>query len=281
MLFFIHALMSLTLAGQSDRQSQYLELAQATLQNPVRTAELRAAVLSPHGVEAIRALFERSIAESLKLEGRMVTPELGGEAMLAGGRLDLVLYPDPVHTTIRSLVAFGRRPRDMLSYLEGTPEGQRLLENTGGLHALLYRLASENTPSARDIALLETIVANTVATHFKTWTTEPSIQARIIEQTDWRGRYVGFWHIHPPRAKEAGFQEGIEPSVADMRNAVELGQFLTIVFQPNGFDLYDLSRLAFLGREDLSEVERISYRSEDWGPHFLSRLRSAHGASTP
>ncbi|TDI38559.1 MAG: hypothetical protein E2P02_20270 [Acidobacteria bacterium] len=281
MLFLIQLLISLTHGGQSDRETQYLELAQATLQNPVSTAELRTAVLSPHGVEAIRSLFERSMAESLNFEDRMVTPELGGEAMLTEGRLELVLYPDPVHTAIRELVALGNRPREMLSYLEGTSEGRRLLENTGGLHALLYRLASESALSAKDLELLETIIANTVATYFKTWTTEPSIQVRMIEQTDWRGRYVGFWHIHPPRETGAGFQEGIEPSVADMRNAVELGQFLTIVFQPNGFDFYDLSRLAFLRREDLSEVERISYRSENWEPHFLSRLRVAQGASTP
>ena len=176
--------------------------------------------------------------------------------------------PDPVHTTIRELVALGNRPREMLSYLEGTSEGRRMLENTGGIHALLYRLASESTLGAKDLELLETIIANTVAIYFKTWTTEPAIQVRMIEQTDWRGRYVGFWHLHPPRTTGAGFQEGIEPSVADMRNAVELGQFLTIVFQPDGFDFYDLSRLAFLRREDLSEVERISYRFENWNLIF-------------
>ena len=98
MSFLTLVLMSLTLAGQRDRETQYLELAQATLRNPVSTAELRTAVLSPHGVEAIRSLFERSMAESLNFEGRMVTPELGGEAMITDGRLELVLYPDPVHS---------------------------------------------------------------------------------------------------------------------------------------------------------------------------------------
>ena len=282
MMFFVsHVFVAVAIAGQGDRQTQYLELAQATLRHPVSTAELRAAVLSPDGIEAIRALFERSIAESLELDGKMVAPEIGGEAMLVRGRLELVLYPDPVHATIRELVALGNRPRELLSFLESTPEGRRLLENTGGLHALLYRLAAETALTARDLGLLKTIVANTVAIHFKTWTTDPLIQARMIERTDWRGRYVGFWHTHPPRVTRAGFQEGIEPSVADLRNAIELGQFITIVFQPEGFDVYDLSRLARLGREDLSQTERISYRSENWGPHFLSRLRLAHGASTP
>jgi len=47
MSFLTLVLMSLTLAGQRDRETQYLELAQATLRNPVSTAELRTAVLSP------------------------------------------------------------------------------------------------------------------------------------------------------------------------------------------------------------------------------------------
>ncbi len=61
----------------------------------------------------------------------------------------------------------------------------------------------------------------------------------MIESTEWRGRYVGFWHIHPPRLSSRGFESGIEPSHEDLRNAVELGQFLTFVFQPDGFDAYD------------------------------------------
>jgi len=95
-------------ATQSAQKLRYLGLAEATLRDPITHGELRAAILSPEGVESIRALFERSIAESLAAEGTLVTPELGGEATLDEGKLTLVPYPDPVHPILREMVALRR-----------------------------------------------------------------------------------------------------------------------------------------------------------------------------
>lgn len=252
---------------------QYLELAQATLRQPITHDELRAAMLSPDGVETIRSLFERSVSESLVLEGKVVTPELGGEATLDEGRLVLVSYPDPIHPILREIMGLRGQPGRLLEFLQSTPDGQRLLESTGGLHALLYQL-SRQTPSEQQLAFLDRVASSAVATHFKTWSADPQIQARMIEATDWRGRYVGFWHIHPPRLLEDRFTVGIEPSVEDMTNAIELGQFLTLVFQPEGFDAYDLSPLARSRAPDLSRARVVSYRSADWKSHFEEVLRS-------
>jgi hypothetical protein len=99
----------------------------------------------------------------------------------------------------------------------------------------------------------------------------------MIEATDWRGRYVGFWHIHPPRLRGAEFVSGIEPSLEDMRNAIELGQFLTLVFQPDGFDAYDLSPLARTGVLSLARAQVVSYRSPDWKAHFEGAVRAKRG----
>lgn len=272
--------MLLLLQSPSERQAQYLALAEATLREPIRTKELRAAVLSAGGVATIRALFERSIAEGLVVDGAVVTPELGGESTMEHGRLRLIVYPDPVHPLIRELVSRADEPETLLAFLEGSAEGRFLLKNTGGLHALLYQFA-EGTASDGSRELLGSVIESTVATHFKTWTTDPLIQARMIERTEWRGRYVGFWHIHPPRMSRGSIAEGIEPSMADMRNAVELGQFLTIVFQPDGFDVYDLSPLRSNGRADLSRVVVVPYRDAGWRRHFEARFRRAHGSSTP
>ncbi|HSF18168.1 MAG TPA: hypothetical protein VLK65_21720 [Vicinamibacteria bacterium] len=271
-LVLMMMLASAPLGTQSARLRQYLSLSEATLENPITLEELRGALLSPEGVATIRALFERSITEGLVLEGRLVTPELGGEATLDAAGLVLVDYPDPVHPLLREMVRLDTDPERLFELLQSSADGKRLLETTGGLHALLYQMSTK-APTDEQRKLLRQVVASAVATHFKTWSTEPLIQAKMIETTDWRGRYVGFWHIHPPRLQGADIAVGIEPSYADMSNAVELGQFLTIVFQPDGFDAYDLSPLARTGAPDLTRAQRISYRSPVWRSHFLERAR--------
>ena len=64
------------------------------------------------------------------------------------------------------------------------------------------------------------------------------------------------------------------PSFEDMQNAVTDGQFLTVCFQPDGFDLYDAAALAESGRPDLSRLEVTRYRSPAWLQHFAG-LHSA------
>lgn len=268
------------LSSQSAQQAEYLSLAAATLANPVTHSELSRAVLSTDGVAAIRALFEQSLAESLTVNGALVTPELGGESMLSDeGRLELVVYPDPIHPVVRELATRKDDPEELLKFLESSAEGRFLLKNTGGLNALLYQMTSSPTEAQRDV--LDDVIERTIAEHFKTWTTDPLIQAQMIEKTEWKGRYIGFWHIHPPRIKGASPTEGIEPSMADMRNAVDLGQFVTIVFQPDGFDVYDLSPLAALGHQDLSRALTIRYRSPAWKPHFAPHFLISEPSSTP
>lgn len=260
--------------GHAQGQGAYVELAQAALLNPVSHDEISDAVRSAEGVAGIRELFEHSIDHSLSVDATPVAPELGGESILEAGRIVWINYPDPLHPVVRESVVRKHDPAELLAFLESSEGGRWLLKNTGGVHALLYQMTT-TTPTGAQRELLDTIVGRMVAEHFKTWSTDAVIQARMIEQTEWRGRYVGFWHIHPPRLRVAASMEvleGIEPSMGDMENAVQLGQFLTIVFQPSGFDVYDLSPLARLGRVDLSRVEVIRYRSEQWRQHFDQKL---------
>jgi hypothetical protein len=258
----------------TDGERQYLSLAQATLRRPVLADELRQALLSPAGTESVRSLYARSVEDSLVIRGGVVTPELGGEATLDDGRLTFVSYPDPFHPILREMVHLQDEPAKLLEFLQSSEDGKEVLSTTGGLHALLYRISTK-TPSDSERTLLHSVVDSAVETRFKTWSADPEIQQRMIRSTEWRGRYVGFWHIHPPRASANGFAEGIEPSIEDMNNAITLGQFLTLVFQPDGFDAYDLSPLAISGRPELSRARVIRYRSEDWKSTFekLTRAR--------
>jgi hypothetical protein len=264
------------LEAQSARKKSYLGLAPATLRRPIQHDELRAAILSPSGVDRIRALFAQSVGEALIASGTLVTPELGGESTLDAGNLILVSYPDPVHPILREMVERKEEPARLLAFLESTPDGRDVLKGTGGLHALLYAM-SQQAPTEQQAALLDDVIASAVQSHFKTWRADPEIQARMIEATDWRGRYVGFWHIHPPRLRGEGFESGIEPSLEDMQNAIELGQFLTLVFQPDGFDVYDLSPLARTRVASLARALVVSYRSPDWKSHFEGVVRTKRG----
>ena len=186
-------------AGATDRVQQYLGLARATLERPITPAELEAAVLSPAGIEDIVALFQRSLASSLILEGSPVTPELGGEATLDRGRLRFVEYPDPLHPIVRRMVELKDDPKALLDFLSQSPRGRQLLKTTGGLHALLFQITRHPEPDDTRRRALDRVLASAVSIHFKTWSVDPEQQLAMIRQNDWQGRYVGFWHIHPPR----------------------------------------------------------------------------------
>jgi hypothetical protein len=260
-------LLAATPAVAQDRTRQYLGLAKATLEQPITPAELEAAVLSPAGVREIAALFDKSIAAGLMVGGGAVTPELGGEATLYRGQLRFVEYPDMLHPVIRRMLDLRSDPKALLDLLTGSVEGQHILSTTGGLHAHLFQMTTK-TSTDDQRRVLDQILAGAVAVHFKTWTVTPDLQQAMIEQHDWRGRYVGFWHIHPPAPTVVGFTQGFEPSMEDMKVAVEKGQFLTIVFQPDGFDVYDLEPLAAAGQPALSRARVIRYRSPDWKKRF-------------
>ena len=146
-----------------------------------------------------------------------------------------------------------------------------MLEKTGGLHALLYQMTTRPPTDAQRRAMAQ-VVLGAVDTHFKTWSVSPELQLEMIGQHEWRGRYVGFWHIHPPRQGAGRYAPGIEPSMEDMTIAVEKGQFLTIVFQPDGFDAYDLSPLAATRTPELSAPRVIPHRSAEWERRFRALL---------
>ena len=123
---------------------------------------------------------------------------------------------------------------------------ETVLAGTGGLHAVLFQMTTEAPTPARRRALDE-VLRGAVERHFKTWTASPEVQREGIERHEWRGRYVGFWHLHPPRITAGGYASGLEPSTEDLAIAVEQGQLLTLVFQPDGFDAYDLAPVSASG----------------------------------
>lgn len=256
-------------AAQSVRTRQYLGLAKATLEQPVTHRELKDALLSPAGVRDVAALFEKAITAGVIAGGAGVVPELGGEATLDRGALRLVQYPDPRHAIIRRMVELREDPQALLDFLTASADGQAILSSTGGLHAHLFHMTTKS-PTAEQRRVLDGILAGAVATHFKTWTVTPELQQEMIDRHDWRGRYVGFWHIHPPLRTNEGLAAGLEPSMEDMQIALEKQQLLTIVFHPDGFDAWDLEPLAKAGQANLQLAKVIRHRSPEWARRFAA-----------
>jgi hypothetical protein len=253
--------------AQVDRLQQYLGLAEATRAQPITPAELDAAVLSPAGIEDIAGLFESALAARLVTGGTPVTPELGGEATLDAGRLRFVTYPDPVHPVIRQMVGHADDPAAMLALLSASPEGRQVLAGAGGLHALLYQMTTElPTPAQR--RAMDEVLRGAVMRYFKTWTASPEVQLDAIGRHEWSGRYVGLWHLHPPRIASDGYAPGLEPSTEDLAIGVEKGQLLTLVFQPDGFDAYDLAPVSASGTAMLSQARVVRHRSPAWELRF-------------
>ena len=252
------------------RVQQYLGLARATLAQPIAPAELAGALLSPSTVEDVARMFEESLEAGVVVDGARVTPELGGEATLDDGAIRFAVYPDPLHAVVRRMLAVRDRPEALLTVLSQSAEGRQVLHTTGGLHALLHQMTTR-PPAEPQWRALDRVLQAAVATHFKTWNVTPETQRAAIARHDWRGRYVGFWHLHPPRIGRSGYEAGLEPSYEDAAIAGEKGQMLTLVFQPDGFDAYDLSPLAGAGAPDLSKARVIRHRSPGWAGRFRVR----------
>jgi hypothetical protein len=128
--------------------------------------------------------------------------------------------------------------------------------------------SAEGAASNLSLALA-TVVENAAAAYGL----DPEAQLMLIAHTDWCGRYVGRWHTHPPRDLGDAWAGGGEPSFEDMQNAVRDGQFLTLSFQPDGFDLYDAAPLSEAGRVDLSLLKVTRHRSPAWRVRF-ERIRA-------
>ena len=120
---------------------------------------------------------------------------------------------------------------------------------------------------------MDVVLRGAVERYFKTWTVSPEVQLENIGRHDWSGRYVGFWHLHPPRLAAGTYAPSLEPSPEDLAIALEKGQLLTFVFQPDGFDMYDLAPIAASGTAALSQARVVRHRSDAWESRFRRRVR--------
>ena len=120
------------------------------------------------------------------------------------------------------MVTLANDPAALLAFLSASPEGRQVLSGAGGLHALLYQMTTQPVTEAQRRAM-DVVLRGAVERYFKTWTVSPEVQLENIRRHDWGGRYVGFWHLHPPRLSAGAYAPSIEPSAGGPRHRAREG----------------------------------------------------------
>lgn len=253
------------------RLNQWHELA-APKDNPITHAQLRAAALSPGSIARIRAIFEGMIERGVRIGPKWLTPETGGEATL-DKELRLVEARDPRWSTVRDLVKVAGDPKAIAALCEARAAEVAQVDTHGLLKVAVARLRLGAPGSPQEVSRALLTVAQNAA---PTYSLGPEEQFALVTSSDWQGRYVGGWHTHAPHDANGDWVGGDVPSFEDMQNAIQYGQYLTLSFQPDGFDLYDAEAIGDAKRVDLSLLKVIRYRSSEWRTHFRNLRPSTH-----
>lgn len=253
------------------RLNQWHGLA-APKDDPITHAQLRAGALSPASIDRIRAIFEAMVERGVRIGPKWLTPETGGEATLDQD-LRLVEARDPRWSTIQDLVKVADDPKAIAALCEDRAAEVAQVDTHGLLKVAVARLRLGAPGSAEEVRRALLTVARNAA---PTYSLGPEEQFALVTGADWQGRYVGGWHTHAPHDVNGDWAGGDVPSFEDMQNAIQYGQYLTLSFQPDGFDLYDAGALGDAKRVDLSLLKVIRYRSPEWRDHFRNLRPSTH-----
>ena len=259
--------LSPTMARTLGRLNQWHGLA-ATKENPITHTQLKTGALAPASIARIRALFEAAIQRGVRIGDQWLTPETGGEATL-DKELRLVEARDPRWSMVQEMVRRQGDPGALALFYEGRATDISQVDSHGLLKNAVARFRLGTAGSRAEVRRALLTIARNAA---PTYSMGPEEQLTLITAADWQGRYVGGWHTHAPHDVNGAWVGGDVPSFEDMQNAIQYGQYLTLSFQPDGFDLYDAEEIGEAKRVDLKLLKVIRYRSPAWREHF-QRLR--------
>lgn len=251
-----------------SRLADYSALSLATGQRPVQSRELAVALTHEQGVLAVRDTFERSMERALILDGEPVLAELGGEALIRDERLVLVEHVDPSRDVLRAVARDRADPEALGELLKRQPEAMALLDPVGQLErevTLWRERADRGVPEKARRRVLDMAVDTVLRNASDAFVLHPRSQLEAIVATDWSGRLIGAWHVHPPSWRTGGWGAGGSPSRDDVEVAASTGRFVTIAFRPDGFDAWDLRR----GTAGVPPP-LVEHRSPEWRRHFRS-----------
>ncbi|MFI5349221.1 MAG: hypothetical protein ACHQ2Z_06740 [Elusimicrobiota bacterium] len=239
-------------------------------------AEISAAALSPAGVEAIARIFERTIADRLSLATGVIVPEAGGEASL-DSQMRMHEIPEMTRAVLPRIVRNSQDPEALSALYARYPEEMKVIDPDGQLMKFLRnrpQWIERGMPQENIDKVLRVTLDGLLRNATDSYVFDPKSQLDAIVSQSWSGRYIGRWHTHPPRARAHGWGGADGPSPPDMDIAVQEGQNMVIVFDPDGFDLYDLAPLE--GKApDLNKILKDSYRSAAWRDRFQALFEQA------
>jgi hypothetical protein len=265
-----------------ERLDRYMGTTVSAESYPISHHELRAAVLSPQGVRSIAVIFEKSIADRLAMPGAVKVLEVGGEATLGKNGLEFHEYPDNSRVLMRKIGERASDPVGLAELFEQYPEAIKVVDDRGNLRAkvaTILKLPKDPAKAELRRKQMQDMVECVLENAGSGYDFNPANMLEPVTSVEWNGRHVGQWHTHPPYwLGSSGWipASPSDPSDNDIGIAIRNGQNLTLAFELDGFDLYDLSQLAG-GKPDASKILKISYRSQQWEQHFKAIL----AASTP
>lgn len=230
--------------------------------------DLAAAFGTPAAVAQVRRAFERTMEERVVVAGKPYTVELGGAISLQPGGIKLHYIDDLLRPTLRKMISVGGDPAALRRLFAEEPSKMELLDRLGILKKHLERRAQWDAegrlPVEKRDAMLRMVVdtvAESAAAHYS-GDFGTQLQGMIVD--DWRGRDGGTWHCHPPDSGPDGWRGDAPPSEADYEAAEKTGQETVVAFQPDGFDVYFLSR----GMPVMTAKPIASHRDPAWRVHF-------------
>ena len=260
--------------------NSYFGLYRETTARPISFDELKAAVLSEQGLADIRGLFEAMLAQPVVKGDILVFPEIGGEATLTDGRVVFHRTPEAGGRAILRQISAARSDRlKMIELYEANREIMKQVDEYGTLWKALMDypewVKKGHLPKERLDQILAETADLTVGSAVNSFDWGPKEQFNSLIQDSWSGRYAGPWHTHPPLMTRQGWRPpvGGGPSGNDMDIAQRHGQNLTVEFEPDGFDVFDLSPLTGAAAIDPAAIRVISYRSPEWKEHFQQLWR--------
>lgn len=273
--------LSPALGSALRHMNQYFGMTAPTLANPISHEELKTAFLTPESIAAVRKIFDRVMDERLTVGGKILLPEIGGEATL-DSKLHFHFKDDPLRPALREMIARRDDPAALARLFDEAPNEMAMIDDQGILKRhLAVRArwdADGKLPKERRDAVLHTAVDTVAELAADHYSSDFANQLRAMVGEDWSGRYAGPWHCHPPDAGPDGWRGEAPPSDADYEAAAKAGQEIVITFVADGFDVYDLADTPN-GSPFGNPAKPFSYRSEDWRAHFQETFERVTAAA--
>ncbi|MBI5201193.1 MAG: hypothetical protein HY925_06375 [Elusimicrobia bacterium] len=234
--------------------------------------------ITPELVDRIEALFVKAIAEKIEVklaaaippmmglteapsDHIVIYPKLGGNLFVRDGRSVFMELQDPTRPAIRRLAASNCDLAAIERVFREEPDAMERLDAKLTMRLLEY--AVKRVPSERARGLPEETIRKNLCLAAATVIANGLEAYTFSSIDDWktslvRGRFLGRWYLSPPVKGPAGWLPGalgVTPEGS-----------ITVVFQPEGFDLYDATEAA------APNVPVLRYRSAAWAGRFKARF---------